>query len=401
MFRAVAALHRSGVEVTCVLTPGDVEAARREFPNMRTVLVTDQTSVDQALAGLTRNALDLRDFDAVCSGLEFCLATAAVLSDLARITDRAAFGAVAMRDKDVQKALVRAAGVSTAQCVTVSGAADVAAHPDRFPVVVKPLSGSGALDTFRIDRRDDLAEYVRTTDTKGPWLVEEFISGAEFQVDGVVRGGEVTFLSLGRYLENIIDIHDGGLVGCIALPPALHAELFENAKVVARDSLKALEHVDGVFHMEVFVRDGEIVFGECGARVGGGRTDEVVERSFGVNLHDEWVRGVLGRPAAPGAPGAGGTNAVHGDMHLYAPQGLVREVPTRDEVLARPGVVHVELKITPGGTMPDVTSASYLHAGVAVISGADDREVESRMKELSAWFAASVVTEPSPSPDGP
>ncbi|MCB5167435.1 ATP-grasp domain-containing protein [Streptomyces bambusae] len=393
MFRAVAALHRSGAEVTCVLTPGDTEAARREFPNMRTVLVTDQTSVDQALAGLERSGLDLRAFDAVCSGLEFCLATAAVLSDLARITDRAAFGAVAMRDKDVQKSLVRAAGVSTAQCVAVSGPADVAAHPDRFPVVVKPLSGSGALDTFRIDGRDALDAYVRTTDTKGPWLVEEFISGAEFQVDGVVSGGEVTFLSMGRYLENIIDIHDGGLVGCIALPPALHVELYENAKTVARDSLKALEHADGVFHMEVFVRDGDIVFGECGARVGGGRTDEVVERSFGVNLHDEWVRGVLRRPTGPAGPGKGGTGSVHGDMHLYAPQGLVRQVPSTDEVLARPGVVHVELKIAPGATMPDVTSASYLHAGVAVVSGADDREVESRMRELSDWFAASVVTE--------
>ncbi|WP_328967856.1 ATP-grasp domain-containing protein [Streptomyces sp. NBC_00239] len=366
---------------------------------MRTVLVTDQASVDQALAGLTRNGLDLRDFDAVCSGLEFCLATAAVLSDLARITERAAFGAVAMRDKDVQKALVRAAGVATAQCVTVAGHADVAAHPDRFPVVVKPLSGSGALDTFRIDGRDGLAAYVRGTDTAGPWLVEEFISGAEFQVDGVVRGGAVTFLSMGRYLENIIDIHDGGLVGCIAVPPALHPELYENAKAVAHDSLKALEHVDGVFHMEVFVRDGEIVFGECGARVGGGRTDEVVERSFGVNLHDEWVRGVLRRPAVPEPADVGGAGAVHGDMHLYAPQGLVREMPTREEVLARPGVVYAELKIARGATMPDVTSASYLRAGVAVVSGADEQEVEARMKDLSAWFAASVVTERAP--EGP
>lgn len=393
MLRAVDALHRADLNVTCVLQPGDLETARSAFPEMRTVVVPDQSSVEGILAGLARNSLRVQEFDAVCSGLELCLTAAAVLSDLGGLTRGSALRAVAMRDKEVQKSLVRAAGVVTADCMSTTGPQDALPDRERFPVVVKPLSGSGALDTFRLDRPEELRDFLATSAAKGPWLVEEFIPGTEFQVDGVVRGGEIVFLSLARYLENIIDIHEGGLVGCTALPPHRHPELYEKATDVARNALKALDHADGVFHIEVFDRSGEIVFGECGGRVGGGRTDEVVERTFGVNLHDEWVRGVLGRPSAVSAARPPASGAVHGDLHLHAPAGAVREAPSVDEVLARPGVEYAEVRIAPGGTMPDVTAASYLRAGVVVVSGADDTEVESRSKALAAWFADRVVLE--------
>ncbi|MBM7167728.1 ATP-grasp domain-containing protein [Streptomyces sp. G44] len=394
MLRAVDALHRAGLNVTCVLQPGDLETARGAFPEMRTVVVPDQSNVEGILSGLARNALRVQDFDAVCSGLELCLTAAAVLSDLGGLTRGAALRAIAMRDKEVQKDLVRAVGVVTADCTSLATSDDVLPRHARFPVVVKPLSGSGALDTFRLERPEELRDFLATSAAKGPWLVEEFIPGTEYQVDGVVRGGEITFVSVARYLENIIDIHEGGLVGCTALLPQHHPDLYAKATDVARNALKALDHADGVFHIEVFDRSGEIVFGECGGRVGGGRTDEVVERTFGVNLHDEWVRGVLGRPSAVPAARAAESGAVHGDLHLHAPAGAVREAPSVDEVLARPGVAYAEVRIAPGQTMPDVTAASYLRAGVVVLSGADDTEVEDRSKELAAWFANRVVLEP-------
>ncbi|MFI5634134.1 acetyl-CoA carboxylase biotin carboxylase subunit family protein [Streptomyces sp. NPDC051664] len=400
MSRAVAALTRAGADVTCVLTPADLKDARGAHPRMRTVVVPDQTNVEGILAGLARESLRIGEFDAVCSGLEFCLAAAAVLSDLGRLTTSATRRAIAMRDKAVQKALVRAAGVATADCVTVDTLNEVSRQADRFPVVIKPLNGSGAQSTYRLERPDSLDAHLEAEAGKGPWLVEDYISGKEFQVDGVVRNGEITLLSVSRYLENLIDIHDGGLVAHIALPPESNPDLYERIRLLAHSSLKALEHHDGVFHLEVFRRGDEIVFGECCGRVGGGRTDEVVRRSFGIDLHDEWVRVLLGRPSAVSLPPEHTAGVVHGGMNLHAPHGPVLQAPAHDEVLARPGVVHAELHCVPGWTMPDVTAASHLRAGVVVVSGTDDREVEARMRDLADWYARHVVVASAGEPGG-
>ncbi|MER5968937.1 ATP-grasp domain-containing protein [Streptomyces sp. NPDC002055] len=396
MTRAVAALGRAGARVTCVVAPADAETARNSEARPRVLVVPDPTNTEGVLAALARNNLFTSDFAAVCSGLEFCLTSAAVISDLGGSGSAATRRTLAMRDKAVQKSRVRDAGVPTARCAVVDDLDAVPAAVN-FPSVLKPLDGGGARNTFLINGPESLQTSLESAaqSGSGPWLVEEFIPGQEFQVDGLIRGGEIKVLSISRYLQNLIEVHNGGLVAHIALPPAECPDLYADTRAVVESSLKALECEDGVFHLEVFVEEGRVVFGECAARVGGGRTDDVVERAFGVGLRDEWARLVLGRPTEVVAEPVHSEGVVFGGMNLPAPQGLVRSVPTAAEVLARPGVVHAEIDTRAGAVMPDVTVASHLRAGLAVVSGADVRETEARMRGLADWFASSVTFEPT------
>lgn len=392
MSRAVDALVRSGADVTCAVKPADAPAARAM--GARTVVVPDPARGTAVLAGLARAGLTAGGFDAVCSGLEFCLLdAAAVAGDAAAVTR-----ALAMRDKFVQKRVIRDAGVRTAGCAVLEEPGDAAGALTSYPQVLKPLDGGGARNTFVLAGERELAAALRQpwfTDGDGPWLLEEYVPGVEFQVDGFAEGGELRLLSISRYVQNLIEVHSGGLVAHIVLPPHACPDLYAKVGALAETALKALGHHDGVFHLEVFqhAEDGEIVFGECGARVGGGRTDEVVERAFGVRLHDVWARLATGRPSGvTGSPGHA-DGVVFGGMNLSARPGPIGAVPSADEVMGRPGVVYAEVTAGPGTVLPDTTEATNLRAGLAVVSGADAREVEDRMRRLADWFAAQVVQE--------
>ncbi|MEU3887715.1 ATP-grasp domain-containing protein [Streptomyces sp. NPDC029041] len=394
MSRAVDALVRSGADVTCAVKPADAPAARAM--GVRPVVVPDPARGTDVLAGLARVGLAAGSFDAVCSGLEFCLLdAAAVTGDAAAVTR-----ALAMRDKFVQKRVVRDAGVRTADCAVLDEPGGAAAALPSFPQVLKPLDGGGARNTFLVADERELAAVLERPEFAaggGPWLLEEYVPGVEFQVDGFVEGGELRLLSISRYVQNLIEVHSGGLVAHIVLPPRTHPELYAKVGALAETSFKALGHHDGVFHLEVFEHagDGEIVFGECGARVGGGRTDEVVERAFGVRLHDVWARLATGRSSGvSGFPGHG-DGTVFGGMNLSARPGPIRAVPAAGEVLRRPGVVYAEVTAGPGTVLPDTTEATNLRAGLAVVSGTDEREVEDRMRRLADWFAAQVTYETS------
>ncbi|WP_369173665.1 ATP-grasp domain-containing protein [Streptomyces sp. R28] len=392
MPRAVSALLRAGADVTCAVTPADAPAA--EAAGAATVVVPRPSDVEGVLAGLARDGRTLTDYDVICSVLEFCLVPAAVLRELAGRSPGAAQRALAMRDKHVQKRLVRDAGVATAASEVLPSLAAVDPGAITFPAVLKPLDGGGARHTYVLTDEKSARAYLELAAAggDGPWLMEEYIDGVEFQVDGFVRDGEIRVLSVCRYLQNLIDVHEGGIVAHVALPPAEYPKLYSDVRSVAEASFKGLGHHDGPFHLEVFQErtTGRIVFGECAARVGGGRTDDVVELSFGVDLRDEWARLTLGRPSRLTGPAEHTAEGAYGGMNLPAPAGEVLAVPTLDQVLARPGVVRAQVEVEPGDVMPDVTAASHLRAGLAVVHGGDDREVAERMRDLAAWFAGKV-----------
>jgi hypothetical protein len=149
-----------------------------------------------------------------------------------------------------------------------------------------------------------------------------------------------------------------------------------------------------VFHLEVFWDGTDVVFGECAARVGGGRADRVVELTYGVNLHDEWALAALGLPSGI-AEEPVPSDECYGGLNLQCPQGTIVSVPSVEETLTRSGVVEVDIYVTPGGEAPDTTSASHIRAGQGVVSGADTRVVAERIAGLGTWFHDSVRIAPA------
>lgn len=393
---AIKALRRLGAEVTCVLaTSDDTEERTLLLDDAHTVPVRDPSSTEETLAGLERFDLSVRNFDVVCSQFEFTLVNAAVVGG--RRGGTTPQDALALRDKDLQKRRIRAAGIPVADSRPIVHARELRAFPHQRGVL-KPLANSatrGVHAWHDDNERIALARRLEESGALGPWLAEEWVDGAELHVDGVVRGGQVLFTSVGRYVQNVLAIRDGGIVASVMEHPAHRADLYDRAHAVAEQAMKALGHHDGVFHMEVFEQGDRLVFGECGGRVPGGSFDEMIRLQHGVDLHEEWARAVLGlAPTAAPAP----AEQWYGDVFLAVDAGTLRSFPGERDVAAREGVRHVGLTARPGDTLISGREASCSFVGTAVVAGRDPEQTGRRLRDLAHWFAANTVV--TPEPDG-
>lgn len=394
--KATRALQGYGARVVCAVAPKDREAARARSAARDVVVVADPTSVEDILAALARAGEDPARFTVVSTMREFALTTMAALACVAGARGLSPAVAVALRDKFVQKRLVRAAGIRVADCWAVDSAEELRALPFSGPIVVKPLSGAGARDTHILPdlaARDALADRCIESPSAGAWLVEQFIAGEELHCDGVVRDGEVVFLGVSEYLQNVISIKDGGLVGSYGLRPWQHPKTYDELRRLTADSLEAIGLADGIFHLEVFRSGEEFVFSECAGRVGGGMIHEVVQRQFGVDLVDAWARALLGLPPLPvPEPDA----RVHGFVQFRAPAGRVSAAPTEAELLDRPGCAFAAVDLHPGDEVPDAAAASNHKAGKAMVEADDETELRERAVSLARWFHDAVVTTTDP-----
>ncbi|MEY9963300.1 biotin carboxylase [Streptacidiphilus sp. MAP12-16] len=392
--RPIGALHRAGAEVTCIVPAKDAPAVRAA--GAAAIVVADPGSVEDILGGLARSALSPSDFGAICSANEFYLVQAAAVAEVGGALGAGSLPTLAMRDKFVQKDMLRRAGVRTAGHTLVESLERLDVTTVGFPQVLKPLHGAGALHTVVVRDEEGLRQAIEAARQvcDGPWLLEEYVPGQEYFIDGVVRGGEVLAFSLSRYFQNMIECHGGGVVAYQTLPEHEAPALYTESRALTEAAFKALQFQDGVFHLEVFWDGVEAVFGECAARVGGGRADRVFELTFEVNLHDEWALAALGLPSGIQDEPLRSTES-YGGLNLQCQQGLVVSVPTTEETLALPGVVEVDIYVAPGGVTPDFHSASHMRAGQAVLSGADTQEVAERIAGLSTWFQDSVEIVPA------
>src|SRR5918997_2104914 len=87
------------------------------------------------------------------------------------------------RDKPSMKEALRGAGVPTAASAAVTTAAEVHAFVEAvgFPIILKPRTGAGALDTTRVDDHGRLEQALGRFGEQGveSIAVEEFVEGHE------------------------------------------------------------------------------------------------------------------------------------------------------------------------------------------------------------------------------
>src|SRR5262249_27885677 len=120
---AVTALQRLGTEVTCVLAATDDRKRANLLDDAHAIAVDDPANIESTMAGLERRGVGVTDFDVVCSQQEHALVPAAVLGGTrCRMTRTTA---LALRDKDLQKRRIRAAGIAVAETQVIVQPSDL------------------------------------------------------------------------------------------------------------------------------------------------------------------------------------------------------------------------------------------------------------------------------------
>lgn len=197
------------------------------------------------------------------------------------------------RDKLAMRMQAAGAGISVPAFVPIFNYDRIREFMDSVspPWVLKPRSEAGAMGIKKIEGAEQLWRRLdKLGDEQSYFLLEQFIAGDVYHVDGIVSEGDVVFSVAQRYGAPPMNVaHEGGVFVTHTIP----RDSSEGQELLALNErlMNALGMVRGATHTE-FIRghDGVLYFLETAARVGGANIDRAVEAATGVNLWHEWAR---------------------------------------------------------------------------------------------------------------
>jgi biotin carboxylase len=211
---------------------------------------------------------------------------------------------IPFRDKERMKQLLDAAGLRTPWHTEARTVADVWAAAERvgYPLIVKPIDGAGSADTYRADSAAELDAILPMIRHVPVVSVEEFIDGEEFTYDTICADGQVLVENICQYHPRplLTKMHEWISPVTVALRDLDAVEL-RGGRELGVNVLRALGFTSGFTHMEWYRKaDGEVVFGEIGARPPGARTVDVMNYATDADLFTAWAEAVTrGRISSP------------------------------------------------------------------------------------------------------
>lgn len=253
----------------------------------------EELSAEQMLPYITRLAKDIR-ITRIVPLDEFDLETAALAREHLRLPGMGQTATRYFRDKLAMREGAARGGVLVPEFSSVANHADLShfLRHTQGPWFLKPRWSASAIGIQPIERPDDIWPLLdRLGDEASNHLVERFVPGEIFHVEGITWNGEVLFASPQKYGEPPFEtMHRGGIFSTRTLPP--DSEEASALREIHAHVLRALGMQAGVAHSE-FIRahaDGRFYFLETAARVGGAYIAEVVEYASGLNPWKEWAR---------------------------------------------------------------------------------------------------------------
>jgi biotin carboxylase len=291
----------------------------------------------------------------------------------ARLAERyglpgAGFGAATLlRDKELLRAVTRAAGIVNPASEPVAGPDEVraflAAHPGK--VVLKPANRQASVGTTvltgpeQVDAawaactRQDEGVFVPDRPMPLRMLCEEHVSGPEYSVELLTRDGVTLFRNVtGKVLfAGANPVEQSHTVPAV-IPDELAATLVERTERV----LAAVGFGTGTVHCEWIVADGEPHLVECAGRFAGDGIVDLIERAYRFPLVQTYYRLLKGEDLPP-LPQAAARGAVVRFLAGPGEEGELDGVTGLDEARAVPGVVAVDVTVAPGDPVPVLRSS--------------------------------------------
>ena len=234
-----------------------------------------------------------------------------------------------------------------------------------FPVVVKARRLSASRGVLRANDSEELlraVNRVRAIQSRADrdaqelgLIIEDFIPGLEYALEGILERGELTMLALfdkpdpldGPYFEETLYVTPS------RLPGALQGRIRQE---VAR-ACRAANLAAGSVHAEVRVNERGIWILEVAARSIGGLCARVLTHSLGMSLEELILRQVVAEPLE--VAGEGGAAGV---MMIPIPRrGIYHGLEGLDAAQSEAGVTGVSITVELGQIIaPPPDGTSYL-----------------------------------------
>jgi len=203
------------------------------------------------------------------------------------------------RDKPSMKEALREAGVPTAASAAASSAAEVRAFADLigYPLILKPRSGAGALDTVRADDPAGLDHALGVFGGQGvdSIAVEEFVEGHEGFYDTITVNGQVALDFVSHYYPNVLEAMRTRWISpqFISTNRIDTAPEYAELREMGRRVIAALGLETSATHMEWFFGPKGLRFSEIGCRPPGVGAWDLYAAGNDMDIYREWANAIV------------------------------------------------------------------------------------------------------------
>ncbi len=255
---------------------------------------------EQAVAASLRERLRGHGLDRIECLWEPGIMLAAQLREMFAVDGMRPQQARCFRDKEEMKKTLDDAGIRTPRHFAAASAAACweAAEQVGFPIIIKPIAGAGSADTYRINNQDELRTALGNLRHVPLVSVEEFVDGEEYTFDTITMDGKILYYNVAWYRPRPLIARSNEWISpqVIALrdvdDPALAAGIRMGEQVIA-----ALGFETGFTHMEWYRKaDGEVVFGEIGARPPGAHQVDQMKFACDFDVFRAWGSAIAATP---------------------------------------------------------------------------------------------------------
>lgn len=259
-----------------------------------------------------------------------------------------------------------------------------------FPVIVKPRDNSGSRGVKLCRNKEELKvsiEEALENSKLDTVLVEEFIEGPEYSIEGLHYDGksEVIQFTEKKTTEFPYNVELGHIQ-----PANISEENQQKIREIVSKIGKAMNYVNCPSHTELKINERGIFVIETSPRLGGDYiTSTLTPLSTGINLEDQLLHIALGESVDTKTGRVDKASGVH---FFCLPEGRVQKIDTKalEETKKWPGIYNLNLKLKEGDEVRQITS-SLNRYGEFIVKSEDREELDRLMNEYENRINKMVI----------
>jgi biotin carboxylase len=284
---------RLGCEVT-LLTVDKLRDADWPRESLKELLTMPEGLTPEQMLNTVMYLARTRRIDRIVALDEFDLEAAALIREHMRLPGFGESQTRFFRDKLAMRTEAKRKGIAVPEFTRVVNHDELRSFMAQVPGpwLLKPRMNASAIGIKTISSSEELWPILdQLGDLQSHYVLERFVPGEVFHVEGVSWGGEVVFAAPCQYGKPPMQtMHQGGVFTTRTLVRS--SEDGTALEEIHARLLKGLGMEAGVTHSE-FIKasaDGRFYFLETAARVGGAYIAEVIQFGRGLNPWVEWAR---------------------------------------------------------------------------------------------------------------
>ncbi len=203
------------------------------------------------------------------------------------------------RDKPSMKEVLRQAGVPTAASTGAENAEQVWAFANAvgYPIILKPRSGAGALDTTRVDDSQQLEAALARFGSQGAAsiAVEEFVEGHEGFYDTLSVNGHAALDFVSHYFPGVLEAMRTRWISpqFVSTNRVDSVGDYQELRELGQRVVAALGIGTSATHMEWFFGPKGLRFSEIGCRPPGVGAWDLYAAGNDLDIYREWANAVV------------------------------------------------------------------------------------------------------------